>query len=125
MGKKPYDLPVRGIKTISKTVYSCQKGHSEVKIPTFMIQKEKPFCIKLNRIFICILMIKICTVSWNQTRRKRNPRRLSDPTILLQLGDCETHNMDRTLTGDKFIHQLNRSLLNTYYLLGTALMPWI
>lgn len=38
-----YDFPVEAFKTMSKIVYSCQKGHSEVKIPTFMIQKDRTF----------------------------------------------------------------------------------
>lgn len=36
-----YDFPIDTFKTISRTMYSCQKGHFEVKILIFMIQKEK------------------------------------------------------------------------------------
>lgn len=105
---------------------TAQQGDSEVKIPTFMVPKEplNQSTMTLQQTeqnILCLLTINICTVSWNQTRRKRNPERLSDLTLFFQLGDCEAHKMDSMFIVDKFVHLLNIPLLNTYYLLGTAL----
>lgn len=50
---------------------------------------------------MCILMIKRAQYHIIRQGEKRNPKRLFDPTIHFLLGDCETHNRDRTFIGNK------------------------